>query len=76
MLSKVDLQLPTPVFNVKQTRIIASSSQASTSGTNEQWTELENVHLSHWDVKGKGKRPLRLLPEKKLAASVNGMCLL
>jgi hypothetical protein len=61
--------LPTPVFDVTKTRIVTSSSEASGSGTREDWTVLETSALKSWDRKG--KKPLRLLPDDtRLAASV------
>jgi hypothetical protein len=64
--------LPTPVFDVTKTRIVTSSSEASGSGTREDWTELETSALKSWDRKG--KKPLRLLPDDtRLAASVESM---
>jgi hypothetical protein len=63
------LVLPTPVFDITKTRIVTSSSEASGSGTREDWTELETSALKSWDRKG--KKPLRLLPDDiRLAASV------
>jgi len=61
--------LPTPVFDATKTRIITSSSEASGSGTREDWSELETSALKSWDRKG--KKPLRLLPDDtRLSASV------
>jgi hypothetical protein len=57
------------VFDITKTRIVTSSSEASGSGTREDWTELETSALKSWDRKG--KKPLRLLPDDiRLAASV------
>lgn len=67
--AKEKLVLPTPVFDVSKTRIVTSSSEASGSGTREEWAELENSALKSWDRKG--KKPLRLLPDHtRLSASV------
>ncbi|KAK8861544.1 hypothetical protein IAR55_002366 [Kwoniella newhampshirensis] len=59
------LQLPTPVFDVKRTRIIASSSpSASGSGSSrERWVALEAQALGSWDRKG--KKPMTLLPDER-----------
>jgi len=65
------LELPTSVFDTKKTRIASASSYASTSGSSEQWADLEAQVLNKWDRKG--KRPMRLLPdEKMLSAAVGG----
>jgi hypothetical protein len=63
------LVLPTPVFDVTKTRIVTSSSEASGSGTREDWAELETSALKSWDRKG--KKPQRLLADDtRLSASV------
>lgn len=70
--SKDKLQLPTPIFDAKATRIVLPFSHASTSGTSENWQKLEQQALSSWDRKG--KKPMSLLPDpKKIVASVNGV---
>ncbi|WVQ79020.1 hypothetical protein IAT38_001112 [Cryptococcus sp. DSM 104549] len=58
--SKEKLQLPTPVFDIKQTRIIASSSSIS-GPLRARWEALETQAFSSWDRKG--KKPMSLLPE-------------
>ena len=61
--------LPTPVIDATKTRIITVSSEASGSGTREDWSELETSALKSWDRKG--KKPLRLLPDDtRLLSSV------
>ena len=57
--SKDRLRLPTPIFDIQQTRLYASSS--SSAGSSSRWVELESQALSSWDRKG--KRPARLLPD-------------
>jgi hypothetical protein len=67
--AKDKLVLPTPIFDVSKTRLVTSSSEASGSGTSEEWAKLEESALSTWDRKG--KKPLRLLPDnKRLSVSV------
>ncbi|KIR27984.1 hypothetical protein I309_02978 [Cryptococcus deuterogattii LA55] len=63
--SKSRLQLPTPVFDVKKTRIITSSSSSFESGpSRENWVQLEEQALRSWDRKG--KKPVNLLPDEKI----------
>lgn len=69
--TKGKLELPTPIFDTSETRIIGASSYASTSGSTEQWANLETQALSSWDRKG--KKPVRLLPdERTISATVGG----
>lgn len=69
--SKAKLQLPTPIFDVKASKIVLPSTHASGSGTTERWAKLEQHALHSWDRKG--KRPASLLPDqRKIVASVNG----
>ena len=58
------------MFDVIKTRIVtSSSSEASGSGTRDEWTEMETSALKSWDRKG--KKPLRLLADDtRLSASV------
>jgi hypothetical protein len=69
--SKAKLQLPTPIFDVKASRIVLPTTHASSSGTSDRWARLEQQALNTWDRKG--KRPATLLPDqKKIVAAVNG----
>ncbi|TYJ59142.1 hypothetical protein B9479_000131 [Cryptococcus floricola] len=68
--SKDKLQLPTAIFDPKQTRISAASVSPVVSGTmRQEWAHLEKQALSRWNRKG--KRPAALLSDdKKLVVSV------
>ena len=69
--AKGKLKLPSPIFDSSATRIIGSSSYASSSKTDALWTELEDQALQTWDRKG--KRPMRLLPDPKtVSAGIDG----
>ncbi|WWD16547.1 hypothetical protein CI109_100974 [Kwoniella shandongensis] len=57
------LQLPNPVFDVKSTRVVASSSGSGSSTSRDRWSVLEAQALSSWDRKG--KKPMTLLPDEK-----------
>lgn len=62
--SKDRLQLPTPIFDVKKTRIITSFSSSFESGpSKDNWAQLEEQALRSWDRKG--KKPSNLLPDEK-----------
>lgn len=66
--SQDKLQLPTPVFDVKKTRI-AFAAEGSASGSRDTWASLDARVLSHWDRKG--KKPLSVLPDaKQIVAAV------
>lgn len=62
------LQLPTPIFDVKKTRIVLTA-EGSASGSRDTWASLDARVLSHWDRKG--KKPLSVLPDaKRIVAAV------
>lgn len=65
------LELPTPVFAKKRTRIVlpaeqaavaAGSSSASADGRTVVWAALDEQALAHWD--SKGKTPASVLPDR------------
>ncbi|ORY24398.1 ER-golgi trafficking TRAPP I complex 85 kDa subunit-domain-containing protein [Naematelia encephala] len=62
------LQLPTPAFDVKATRIVPSSSVASGSGSSERWAALQDQVLNSWDRKG--KKPMSLVSDERTAMGV------
>ncbi|RXK41319.1 hypothetical protein M231_01469 [Tremella mesenterica] len=70
--SKDTLQLPTPVFDPKKTRIITSSSQSNLAGPSKRWDDLESQALDSWDRKG--KRPMRLLPDETNVIGIGETC--
>ncbi|WVF67170.1 hypothetical protein IAT40_001916 [Kwoniella sp. CBS 6097] len=57
------LQLPTPVFDVKRTRILPFSEASSAGPSRDRWVELETQVINTWDRKG--KKPMTLLPDEK-----------
>lgn len=59
--AKDKLDLPAPIFDIHVTRLVSASSDASTSGSSEQWADMETRVLKKWDRKG--KKPMRLLPD-------------
>lgn len=62
------LRLPTPVFNVKKTRIVLAA-EGSGAGSKDAWAALDARALSHWDRKG--KKPASVLPDaKRIVAAV------
>jgi hypothetical protein len=69
--AKDKLSLVIPVFDIGATKILTSTSQASSSGSRDRWSDLEATALSGWDRKG--KKPMNLLPDdKRIQASVGG----
>ncbi|WWC87846.1 uncharacterized protein L201_002743 [Kwoniella dendrophila CBS 6074] len=68
--SSEKLRLPTPVFDIKKTRIIPTA-EASTSGASRaKWVELESQAFSTWDRKG--KKPMTLLShERRIVVGVD-----
>ncbi|EIW66611.1 hypothetical protein TREMEDRAFT_34792 [Tremella mesenterica DSM 1558] len=70
--SKDTLQLPTPVFDPKKTRIITLSSQSNLAGPSKRWGDLESQALNSWDRKG--KRPMRLLPDETNVIGIGETC--
>ncbi|WWC68664.1 uncharacterized protein I206_102596 [Kwoniella pini CBS 10737] len=61
--SSSKLQLPTPVFDVSQTRILPTSEASSSALSRERWADLENQAFTTWDRKG--KKPMSLLADEK-----------
>ncbi len=68
--AKAKLELSTPIFDSRETRIVGASSSASSSGSSDQWAALEEQALSSWDRKG--KKPMRLLPDDKVVSATVG----
>jgi hypothetical protein len=63
-----ELHLPTPVFDVKKTRIVLAA-EGSGQGSKDAWAALDGRVLSHWDRKG--KKPASVLPDtKRIVAAV------
>ncbi|WVQ94767.1 hypothetical protein IAU59_001848 [Kwoniella sp. CBS 9459] len=56
------LQLPTPVFDTKKTRILPRLQESAAGPSRDRWAELEVQTLHTWDRKG--KKPMTLLPDE------------
>ncbi|OCF34119.1 hypothetical protein I316_04067 [Kwoniella heveanensis BCC8398] len=57
------LQLPTPVFDVKKTRISTPLGASTAGPSRDRWNDLETQTLNTWDRKG--KKPMTLLPDER-----------